>query len=369
VFSHDPNTTHHGAALASEGEIASLLAYLGPSNQDLVQSLLTIKGIGLACIIMRDDLDRATGAMFNLDGYSHVQNRARLSAISEFGEITGHPSASDAITKVAQKTRSSMGLARLPVHCLAAQFDGDKVQEIKSYIRADRCNEYIENRRIVSDRPDSLAEIVPMLEACFGPQGCDPFNTAIDLLFDMVTAGASLELVGTDDNTSNGADVKMYFAPQAGKGSFGFDAVGADRIMRIALNACRFNDDLEPLSSYVRSMLACGLPCNLIAVGFKRDGSMETKLYFDAWNMLVERAPISVSDQAAVRAIHETYRMAGVQIEEGSAERLIKRMQAASQAVDTVSLDIFSGRRSAKIYIRSKHDAGFGVRSKDGVIA
>jgi hypothetical protein len=338
-----------------------MLEFMDEASRPAARSLLSIQGIGLACLVMRNDLSRAGGIMFNLDGYGPTQNASRKSAVFEFGRRSNCEAAADAIMAVSAKTRSAMSLARLPIHCLAAQFNGERIEEIKSYVRADRCDERIEGGLIVAERPTTADVSMPILRSCFERHDMLKFDDAVRVLSEMIDNGALLELVGVDGNTSGGSDVKLYFSARPDTTFPGFRPAVAENVVRTALSACGLDGDRADVSDYIRSMIDIGLPCNLIAVGFRNDGKMEAKVYFDAWDTTKERSPIDLCGEDAQRAVRATFETAGIPVCDGDIEHFNHRLQRHALTVDTVSLDVLDGRRGAKVYVRSQLDLGFGV--------
>lgn len=346
-------------ALVPADELASALEFVDESQQATVAALVRRPGIGLSCIKMRDDLRSAAGIMYSLDGFGDMGSAGRSNAIAEFGAMTSNSRGADAILAAAKATRGAMGLTRLPVPFVAVEFKHGG-NELKSYVRADRMNERLENGRIVADRPQTASQMLPILEACLGKAGGDYVNSAYHVVEEVVERGGLLELVGLDCGYDGIDDAKLYFSPLADRSELD-PAMTVTAIAAAALRACGLKRETSATIDYIGSMIAIGIPCNLIAVGFRGDGRMETKIYFDAWDTSAERKPLNLESVCIEKALSMTYAAAGAHLADGDKKRFLDEISMRSLAVDTVALDILNNARSVKVYARSHRDLGYGV--------
>lgn len=361
MLTMSPSVPFDGPASIGAGPLEGMLAFIDEGNRPAAVEMLSSPGVGLSCIKMRNDLKTAAGAMCSLDGFGPAQNAGRRAATLDFGRVTRNEGAAAAILAAATQTRTHMRLARLPIPFMAVEFKNGRLEELKSYVRADRLNERFDDGYIVADRPRSFEQVIPVLRACCECLESKRFEEASGILQTMIDRGALLELVGLDCNHNGSNDIKLYFSPQPNEERAGFELANAIDVVDAALAACGLESNLPAASDYVRSMLDVGMPCNLVAVGFKGDGRMETKIYFDAWDTSVDRNPMDIDRTNVEQAIRQTYAAAEMALPRESLSSFIDRMSANSLVMDTAALDILSGQRSAKVYVRSGMDRGYGV--------
>jgi len=338
------------------------LSLLGQENHNLMLNMLDCRKIGLSSMKMRDDLATVVGAVFNLEGFGVSESTRKIAAIRDFGAKSGSGEAAELIVKAAQDTRAAMSLLRLPVPYIALEFRNGTCLELKSYIKADRMNERIEDGALAADRPLSVEETMPLLEACFGAFESGHLQSAKSVTAAAIQSGGLLELIGIDCNRNNETDLKLYFSAACDTKLRGWFTPDSSRgLLSIILNACSLQHETDEMYEYIQSMTACGVPCSMIVIGFKGNGKLETKIYFDAWEPC-ESTKLKCSETSVKKAITNTYSRAGIQLSNKDVSDFMERLSSRSLVVDAIAFNLMGSQRSAKTYVMSPFDKGAGVR-------